>query len=92
MANPRARRPPDHTAGADQIAWGLLLAPGASASKDQSALVEIDHAASAVGGKVRRMDFPYRAAGRRAPDKPEVLVRAVVEEAGGAGGRSPVAA
>jgi uncharacterized protein len=60
----------------------LLLAPGASASKDQSALVEIDHAASAEGGKVRRMDFPYRAAGRRAPDKPEVLVRAVVEEAG----------
>lgn len=59
-----------------------MLAPGASASKDQSALVEIDHAASALGGKVRRMDFPYRAAGRRAPDKPEVLVRAVVEEAG----------
>jgi uncharacterized protein len=81
LANPRARRQSDQN-GADQTAWALLLAPGASASKDQSALVEIDHAASAVGGKVRRMDFPYRAAGRRAPDKPEVLVRAVVEEAG----------
>jgi len=65
--------------------WALLLAPGASASKDQTALVEIDRAASAEGGQVRRMDFPYRAAGRRAPDKAEVLVRAVVEEAGGLG-------
>jgi predicted alpha/beta-hydrolase family hydrolase len=30
---------------------------------------------------VRRMDFPYRAAGKKVPDKPEVLVAAVVEEA-----------
>jgi uncharacterized protein len=30
---------------------------------------------------VRRMDFPYRLAGRRAPDKPAVLVDAVVKEA-----------
>jgi uncharacterized protein len=61
--------------------FGLLLAPGASASKDQGALVAIDQAVSAGGGKVRRMDFPYRVAGRRAPDKPEVLVGAVVKEA-----------
>jgi uncharacterized protein len=60
--------------------FGLLLAPGASASKDQSALVAIDRAVSAEGGKVRRMDFPYRVAGKRAPDKPEVLVDAVVKE------------
>ncbi len=50
-------------------------------SKDQSALVTIDGAVSAVGGKVRRMDFPYRLAGKSVPDKPEVLVASVVEEA-----------
>lgn len=69
------------TRGARQNSWGLLLAPGASASKDQSALVTIDGAATAVGGKVRRMDFPYRLAGKSVPDKPEVLVAAVVEQA-----------
>lgn len=41
----------------------------------------IDQAASAEGGKVRRMDFPYRLAGRSVPDKPAVLVEAVVKEA-----------
>ncbi|HLK42702.1 MAG TPA: alpha/beta family hydrolase, partial [Thermoleophilia bacterium] len=56
---------------------GLLLAPGASAGRDQPALVAIDHAASALGVAVARMDFPYRLAGRRAPDKPPVLVDAV---------------
>ncbi len=62
-------------------AWGVLLAPGASASSDQSALVAIDKAVSDLGGRVRRMDFPYRLAGRRAPDKAEVLVAAVMKEA-----------
>jgi hypothetical protein len=61
--------------------WALLLAPGASAGKDQEALVAIDDAAAAAGGVVRRMDFPYRAAGRRAPDRPPVLMAAVVSEA-----------
>jgi uncharacterized protein len=59
----------------------LLLAPGASASRDQSALVAIDRAVSESGGLVQRMDFPYRLAGRRAPDKAEVLVDAVRKEA-----------
>lgn len=31
--------------------------------------------------EVVRMDFPYRKAGRRAPDRTPVLIRAVVEEA-----------
>jgi uncharacterized protein len=66
----------------------LLLAPGASAGKDQSALVTIDGAVSAVGGRVRRMDFPYHLAGKSAPDKPEVLVASVVEEAGALGAES----
>jgi uncharacterized protein len=57
--------------------WGLLLTPGASANREQSALVAIDAAVTELGGVVRRMDFPYRLAGRRAPDKAEVLVAAV---------------
>ena len=59
----------------------LLLAPGAGADRNQSALVAIDSALTASGVTVRRMDFPYRKAGRRAPDRQPVLVRAVVEEA-----------
>lgn len=60
---------------------GLLLAPGAGASRDHSALVAMHAAASAAGIAVRRMDFPYRLAGRRAPDRLPVLVAAVVTEA-----------
>lgn len=56
---------------------GLLLAPGASAGRDQPALVAIDDAATAAGFAVERMDFPYRLAGRKAPDKAPVLVDAV---------------
>jgi predicted alpha/beta-hydrolase family hydrolase len=43
--------------------------------------VAIDEAASSGGVAVERMDFPYRKAGRRAPDRPPVLVAAVVEAA-----------
>jgi predicted alpha/beta-hydrolase family hydrolase len=60
---------------------GLLLAPGAGADRDQPGLVAVDRAVTTAGGLVRRMDFPYRRAGRRAPDRPAVLVGAVVEEA-----------
>ena len=41
----------------------------------------IDRVVSESGGLVRRMDFPYRLAGRRTPDKAEVLVAAVEKEA-----------
>ena len=61
--------------------FGLLLAPGAGAGSDQAGLVAIDRAASAAGIAVRRMDFPYRLAGRRAPDRPAVLLSAVKSEA-----------
>lgn len=61
---------------------GLLLAPGAGADRDQPSLVALDAAASAAGVVVRRMDFPYRKAGRRAPDRAPVLIAAVVEEYG----------
>lgn len=58
-----------------------MLAPGANAGRDQGALVAIDRRATALGGAVRRFDFPYRRAGRRAPDKAEVLLATVREEA-----------
>jgi hypothetical protein len=59
----------------------VLLAPGASAGRDQSALVAIDRALTPAGTAVGRMDFPYRKAGRKAPDRPTVLIQAVVDEA-----------
>jgi predicted alpha/beta-hydrolase family hydrolase len=60
---------------------GLLLAPGAGADRDQPALVAIDRAATDAGLIVVRMDFPYRRAGKKAPDRPPILIRAVLDEA-----------
>jgi predicted alpha/beta-hydrolase family hydrolase len=60
---------------------GLVIAPGASAGRDQPALVAIDTAVTANGMTAERMDFPYRLAGRRAPDRPEVMIGAVREVA-----------
>ena len=48
---------------------GLVLTPGASAGRDQSALVAIDAGLSLDGIRVERVDFPYHVAGRRAPDR-----------------------
>jgi uncharacterized protein len=59
----------------------LLLTPGAGADRDQSALVAIDEAVRAHGVVVERMDFPYRKAGRKAPDRAPVLLQAVIEGA-----------
>ncbi|MDP1795422.1 MAG: dienelactone hydrolase family protein [Acidimicrobiales bacterium] len=55
----------------------LLLTPGAGADRNQSALVALDDALSAKKIVVERMDFPYRIAGRRAPDRPAVLLESV---------------
>lgn len=60
---------------------GLLLTPGAGADRTQAALVAVDEAVTALGVVVERMDFPYRRAGRRAPDRPPVLLEAVREGA-----------
>jgi predicted alpha/beta-hydrolase family hydrolase len=57
----------------------LLLTPGAGADRDQATLVALDEAMTAAGWLVERMDFPYRKAGRRAPDRPPVLIASVVE-------------
>ncbi len=55
----------------------LLLTPGAGADRNQSALVALDEALSTKTFVIERMDFPYRLAGRRAPDRPPVLLQAV---------------
>ena len=60
----------------------LLLAPGAGADRDSPQLVAVDEVMTAAGWVVGRMDFPYRLAGRRAPDRAPVLLAAVVEAAG----------
>ncbi len=68
----------------------LLLAPGAGAGRDQRGLVAIDHAAASIGVRVERFDFPYRLAGRRAPDRLPVLVDSLVEAANRFSGDSGV--
>jgi len=57
---------------------GILLTPGAGASADHPSLLALESSLTAVGVAARRIDFPYRLAGRRAPDRPAVLVAAVV--------------
>src|SRR4249920_4189592 len=70
----------------------LLLAPGAGSSSQSPSLMAIETAVAPL--PVERMDFPYRLAGRKAPDRPPVLLDAVraaaaglVERAGVAPGR-----
>jgi predicted alpha/beta-hydrolase family hydrolase len=67
----------------------LLLFPGAGASRDQSTLVAIERAIAPM--RCVRADFPYRRAGRRAPDRAPVLLQAVRAEAAAvvAGGEAP---
>ena len=69
----------------------VLLYPGAGADRDQSSLVTIDAAVSSLTGwSAVRTDFPYRKAGRRAPDKPPVLMASVREELSAIGARSRI--
>lgn len=67
----------------------VLLAPGAGAGRDQPALVAIERALDPV--PVERMDFPYRIAGRRSPDRPPVLLAAVRAAAASLSARTGVA-
>ena len=55
----------------------VVLTPGAGAGRDQPTLVALDAALTGRGIAVLRVDFPYRLAGRRAPDRPAVLVETV---------------
>lgn len=69
----------------------VLLYPGAGASRDQSTLVKVDAAVTAMKGwSAVRADFPYRIAGRRAPDRPPVLMNSVREELAAIGNRKRV--
>jgi predicted alpha/beta-hydrolase family hydrolase len=62
----------------------LLLTPGAGASADHHTLVAVEAAAVERAGIAAsaRVDFPYRQAGRRAPDKAPVAIAHLVAEAG----------
>jgi len=71
-ARPVGRRP-------RRGAGALLLAPGAGSGRDHPALVAMEAAVAPL--PVSRMDFPYRKAGRRAPDRAPVLLAAVRDEA-----------
>jgi len=57
----------------------LLLAPGAGSDRNNPCLRAIEAAVAPL--PVSRMDFPYRKAGRRAPDRAPVLLDAVRAEA-----------
>ena len=57
----------------------MLLFPGAGSSSEHSSLLAIERAVAPV--RCRRADFPYRKAGRGAPDRPPVLLQAVIDEA-----------
>ncbi|MBA2281320.1 MAG: dienelactone hydrolase family protein [Acidimicrobiia bacterium] len=65
--------------GRPQAPGALLLAPGAGSSRDHPTLTGVERAVAPL--PVGRMDFPYRKAGRRAPDRAPVLLEAVREEA-----------
>jgi len=56
---------------------GLVLTPGASAGREQPALVAIDQAVTRRGIVVERVEFPGRAAGRRRPDPPDVCIQTI---------------
>jgi predicted alpha/beta-hydrolase family hydrolase len=57
----------------------FLVAPGAGADRDHHTLRALDDGLAPF--PVDRFDFPYRKAGKRAPDRTPVAVQAVVEEA-----------
>ncbi|MEO6627496.1 MAG: alpha/beta family hydrolase, partial [Aquihabitans sp.] len=58
---------------------GLLLAPGAGSDRTHHTLEAIEAAVSPM--PVERIDFPYRKAGRRPPDRAPKLIASVVEAA-----------
>jgi hypothetical protein len=57
---------------------GVVLFPGAGSSRDHAALVAIENELSPL--PVLRVDFPYRKAGKKFPDKAPVLVQCVKDE------------
>lgn len=66
---------------AKTVPAGLVLTPGAGAGSDQPSLVAIEESLAPAGVRVDRIDFPYRLAGKKAPDRPPVLLATVIEAA-----------
>ncbi len=64
--------------GADRA---VLLAHGAGADRNAPALLAVADALAAAGIPSLRFDYPYRVAGKRAPDRPAVLDAATREAA-----------
>jgi uncharacterized protein len=62
---------------------GLFLTPGAGSSADHSSLQAIEAAVAPL--PVIRHDFPYRRAGRRAPDRAPVLLKDIEDAVPGPG-------
>ncbi len=62
-------------------AGAVLLAPGAGADRDHPTLVALE---TALRIPVVRVDFPYRKAGRKAPDRAPVAVGHLRQEAAAA--------
>jgi predicted alpha/beta-hydrolase family hydrolase len=60
----------------------VLLYPGAGSGREQSSLVAIEQSLG-TSASVERIDFPYRRAGRRAPDRAPKLMAAVREDLAG---------
>lgn len=81
MTRPVVRRPAPTAVPslAPTAATPLLLFPGAGTASDHPSLLAIEHAVRPR--RCVRADFPYRLAGRRAPDRAPVLVDAVATAA-----------
>jgi len=62
---------------------GLLLTPGAGAGRDHHTLLAVEHALGTPPPPVpvERVDFPYRLAGRKVPDRPPVAIAHLRAEA-----------
>lgn len=60
------------------VVRGVVLFPGAGSSCNHAALVAIENHLSPL--PVLRVDFPYRKAGKKFPDKAPVLVQCVKDE------------
>ena len=75
----RARDRTARRSAPDPARMNLLLFPGAGSSSTHSSLLAIEAAVAPM--RCVRADFAYRKAGRKAPDRPPVLLQTVRDEA-----------
>ena len=81
LSPPRARSDDGFQGPARGADRAVLLAHGAGADMHAAALTALADALADARIPSLRFDFPYRAAGRRAPDRPPVLLAAVRDAA-----------